>query len=90
MKSTDFTAALAKLRAQQPEAHAVRRQTCHCPRRQLLLSYCLPIPPGDEAWAAREAALHADGQQTCGYFCAACNFSNAGSRPITWLWGEDA
>lgn len=85
----DFETALQKLYAAQPQACGIRRETCHCPKRALLLSYRLPIPDTDEGWAAREAALAVEEMQTCGFFCATCGFSNAGTRPTNWMFGND-
>ena len=89
IKRVDFENALQKLYAIQPKAFAIRRESCHCPQHALLLSYRLPIPADDAAWTAREKELETQGLQTCGFFCAACSFSNAGERKATVVFGDD-
>lgn len=54
-----------------PEARAVRfEDKCPICKRAWLLSFVM------------DHDTVRDGQQTCGYFCAACNWSNAGSRAL--------
>lgn len=89
ISKTDLEGALQKLYAVQPQAHAIRRQTCHCPKHALMLSYRLPVPEEDAGWKAREEALGAQGMHTCGFFCSACGFTNAGSRPVDCVLGDD-
>lgn len=86
----DFDGALHRLRALQPDAYAIRRLTCHCPTKALMLSYRVPISGDDPGWLAREKSLAAQNEQTCGFFCATCGFTNAGSREAVSLLGDDA
>lgn len=72
-RSTPFSEkalAVRRLMERYPDARQVRFEG-KCPncRRTWLMSFVLGA-----------ADKRADGRQNCGYFCAACNWGNAGSR----------
>lgn len=63
---------ICKLLDWQPLAHHIRFEgNCHC-KNGLLISFRLPFEkPNPRA-----------GVEYCGYYCAACGFSNAGTRTV--------
>jgi hypothetical protein len=67
---TNDQKAICKLLEKWPDARRIQRaDRCHCKHGQQW-SFVLH---GDKLGDVREQ---------CGYYCPACNFSNAGSRPV--------
>lgn len=66
-------------RAHWPEAANLRVSPCHCRHKLPMLSFQLA---GDKP--------RGEADETCGYFCASCGFSNAGSRPASLEADEGA
>lgn len=63
-----------RLRRWQPRADDIRYMgRCDVCRRPGLYTYVLAGEP--------RVLRHAERDEECGYWCASCNFSNAGSRP---------
>lgn len=73
MKDSEFTrsAAIARIRAQWPDADEIRYEgKCHVCKRHAMYSFQLE---NDHPRGTNE--------ETCGYVCISCGWSNAGSRP---------
>ena len=76
--NTQWRNAVQRLRRFQPHANNILGDTCHCPKKALMLTYQL------DADESTDIRTEPDGTQreSCGYWCSACKFSNAGSRKI--------